>query len=65
MKFKIGFEKEDTKKVYEYWSKIIETEQWSEGFFTKSFEEKWSEYNDAYSVAFGGWGGSHGGIGIF
>ena len=58
MKFRIGFEKEDTKKLHEYWDKILETQQWSEGDFTETFEEKWSEYNDAYSVAFGGWGGA-------
>jgi len=39
MKFTIGFEKEDTKKLHEYWDKIIETQQWSEGFYTKTFEE--------------------------
>lgn len=58
MRFTIGFEKEDTKKLHEYWDKILETQQWSEGIFTKRFEEKWSEYNNAYSVAFGGWGGA-------
>jgi len=58
MKFTIGFEKEDTKKLHEYWDKILETHQWSEGYFTKSFEEKWAEYNNAYSVAFGGWAGA-------
>jgi len=56
MKFTVGFEREDTKKLYNYWNKILETHQWTEGFFTKSFEEKWSEYNNAYSVAFNGWG---------
>jgi len=54
MKFTIGFEKEDTNKLHEYWNKIIETQQWSEGNFTKTFEEKWSEYNNAHSVAFCG-----------
>lgn len=58
MKFTVGFEKEDTKKLHGYWDKILETQQWTESFFTKSFEEKWSEYNNAHSVAFGGWGGA-------
>ena len=52
MKFTIGFEKEDTKKLYDCWNKIIEAEQWSEGRFTKMFEEKWSDYNQLNSVAF-------------
>jgi len=58
MKFKIGFEKEDTKTLHRYWDKIIDTQQWTEGTFTEEFEEKWSDYNNAYSVAFGGWGGA-------
>jgi len=43
------------KKLHEYWDEIIATQQWSEGKFSRMFEEKWSEYNNAYSVAFGGW----------
>jgi len=58
MKFKIGFEKEDTKTLHRYWDKIIDTQQWTEGTFSEEFEEKWSDYNNAYSVAFGGWGGA-------
>lgn len=58
MKFTIGFEREDTKRLHEYWEEIITTQQWSEGKFTKMFEEKWSEYNNAYSVAFSSWGGA-------
>jgi len=58
MKFTIGFEKEDTKKLHDFWDKILETQQWSEGKFTEDFENKWSEHNSAYSVAFGSWGGA-------
>ena len=58
MKFTIGFEKEDTKKLHKYWDEIIDKQQWSEGYFTKRFEEKWSEYNNLYSVAFSSWGGA-------
>jgi perosamine synthetase len=58
MKFTIGFEKEDTKKLHDYWDKIIEKNQWSESNFTKMFEEKWSEYNQLQSVAFSSWGGA-------
>ena len=58
MKFTIGFEKEDTKKLHEYWDKILKIQQWSEGNFTKEFEDKWSEYNNLYSVAFSSWGGA-------
>jgi len=58
MKFRIGFEREDIKKIHRYWDEIIESQQWSEGKFTKIFEEKWSEHNDALSVAFSSWGGA-------
>ncbi len=58
MQFTIGFEKEDTKKLHEYWDEIIATQQWSEGKFTKIFEEKWAEHNELYSVAFSSWGGA-------
>ncbi len=58
MKFKIGFEKEDLKKLHRYWNEIIENQQWTEGKFTKMLEEKWSEYNNCESVAFSGWAGA-------
>ena len=58
MRFTIGFEKEDTERLYSHWNKIIETQQWSEGGFTKLFEEKWSAYNQSHSVAFSSWSGA-------
>lgn len=58
MKFTIGFEKEDLKVLHQYWDEIIASQQWSEGKFTKMFEEKWSIYNSADSVAFSSWGGA-------
>jgi perosamine synthetase len=58
MKFTIGFEKEDTKTLHEYWDQIIDTQQWSEGRYTKLFEDKWSAYNQLQSIAFSSWGGA-------
>ena len=58
MRFTIGFEKKDTKKLHRYWDEIIDKQQWSEGYFTKTFEEKWSEYNNLSSVSFSSWGGA-------
>ncbi len=58
MKFTIGFEREDTKKLYTFWDEIIESHQWTEGRFTKMFEEKWAEYNKLNSVAFSSWAGA-------
>ena len=57
MKFSIGFDKRDLPKLHKYWDKIIESQKWTEGYFTKLFEEKWSEYNNLPSVAFGSWSG--------
>ena len=50
MRFRIGFEKEDTQRLHQYWDEIIEKQQWSEGKFIQSFEEKWTAYNDCNSV---------------
>ncbi|MEW6006734.1 MAG: DegT/DnrJ/EryC1/StrS family aminotransferase [bacterium] len=59
MKFTIGFEKEDIPKLHKFWDEIMETQAWSEGKFTKMFEEKWSEYNQiSYAIAFSSWGGA-------
>ena len=58
MKFTIGFEKEDLKKLHQNWDEIIATQQWSEGKFTKMFEEKWSKYNQLPAIAFSGWAGA-------
>ena len=58
MKFTIGFEKEDTKKLQKFWNEIIQAHQWSEGKFVRMFEEKWSEYNNTYAVAFSSWAGA-------
>lgn len=57
MKFTIGFEKQDKTKLFNYFDEIITTQKWSEGKFTQEFEEKWSKWNDAYTVAFGSWSG--------
>lgn len=58
MKFTIGFEKEDIKKLHKFWDEIIKAHQWSEGKFVRMFEEKWSEYNNTYAVAFSSWAGA-------
>ena len=58
MNFKIGFEDQDRKKLNKYWDKIIDTNNWSEGQFTKLFEEKWGGYHSLHSAAFSSWGGA-------
>lgn len=58
MKFTIGFDIQDAKKLHEYWDEIIKTQKWSEGKFTGIFEDKWSEHNQLEAVAFSSWGGA-------
>ncbi|MDO8505517.1 MAG: aminotransferase class I/II-fold pyridoxal phosphate-dependent enzyme [bacterium] len=58
MKFTIGFEKEDTKKLHQMWDEVIASHRWSEGKFTEMFEEKWSVHNGISSVAFSSWAGA-------
>jgi len=58
MKFTIGFEKEDGRKLHAYIDEIIASGKWTEARFTKLFEEKWSEYNRLPAVAFSSWGGA-------
>lgn len=58
MKFKIGFEKSDLKKLHSYWDEIITNEQWTDWKFTRMFEDKWSAYNGLGSAAFSSWSGA-------
>ncbi len=37
-KFTIGFDHRDIPEIHERWDKIFDTQQWSEGQFTKEFE---------------------------
>ena len=57
MNFTIGFEKEDVATLHAYWDEIITAQQWSEGKFTKLFEERWSQHNRSTAVAFSSWSG--------
>ena len=58
MDFKIGFEIEDKKKLFEYWNEILENNVWTEGKFTKKFEEDWSIYNSKKTISFSSWAGA-------
>ncbi|MBF0483557.1 MAG: aminotransferase class I/II-fold pyridoxal phosphate-dependent enzyme [Candidatus Omnitrophica bacterium] len=58
MRFTIGFDLDDKKKVFECWDEIITTHKWSEGKYTEQFEEKWSRYHNLDSVSFVNWTGA-------
>jgi dTDP-4-amino-4,6-dideoxygalactose transaminase len=58
MRFKIGFDPDDRKKVHDYWDEIFTTQQWTEGKFTAMFEEKWAAWNGLPALSFGSWSGA-------
>ena len=58
MEFKINFELNDKKKLFEYWDDIIKNNIWSHGKYTELFEDKWSKFNDLYSLSFSSWSGA-------
>jgi perosamine synthetase len=58
MHFSIGFDKRDLPKIHEYFDKIVESNRWTESYFTELFEQKWSEYNGLDSAAFASWSGA-------
>jgi perosamine synthetase len=58
MKFKINFDLNDKKKLFNYWDDIIKNNVWSHGKYTEIFEEKWSIYNNLDSVSFSSWAGA-------
>jgi perosamine synthetase len=57
MKFSIGFDKRDLPKIHEAFDKIVESNKWTEGYYTELFENKWAAYNNLDSVAFSSWSG--------
>lgn len=57
MRFRIGFDPDDRKKVHDYWDEIFTTQHWTEGKFTAMFEEKWAAWNGLPALSFGSWSG--------
>jgi dTDP-4-amino-4,6-dideoxygalactose transaminase len=56
--FAIGFDRRDRERVLAIWDEILRGQQWSEGEWTRRFEEAWSTWNGLGTVAFGGWSGA-------
>ena len=44
--------------MFECWDEIIRNNVWSEGKFTREFEEKWSLHNSLNTVSFSSWAGA-------
>lgn len=56
--FTIGFDKRDLPRLHQYWDDIVATERWTEGPYTRRFEELWGEYNGLPAVGFASWAGA-------
>ena len=55
--FAIGFDRRDRERVLAIWDSILSGQQWSEGEWTRRFEETWGAWNGLGAVALGGWTG--------
>lgn len=56
-RFHIGFDDRDKSRVFDYWEEIFATQKWSDGRFTKLFEQRWEEWNGLPSLAMSSWAG--------
>ena len=55
--FTIGFDRRDRERVLEIWDGILSGQQWSEGEWTRRFEDAWGAWSGLPAVAFGSWTG--------
>ncbi|HVS99650.1 MAG TPA: aminotransferase DegT, partial [Solirubrobacterales bacterium] len=56
-KFAIGFDHRDRPRLFELWTEVLDSEQWSEGAKLAAFEERWAEWNKLPSVGLSSWAG--------
>jgi perosamine synthetase len=56
-KFAIGFDHRDRPRLFELWTEILDSEQWSEGKKLAAFEESWGEWNKLPAVGLSSWAG--------
>ena len=56
-KFAIGFDHRDRPRLFELWTEILDSEQWSEGAKLAAFEERWEKWNKLPSVGLSSWAG--------
>ena len=56
-KFAIGFDHRDRPRLFELWTEVLDSEQWSEGEKLAAFEERWAEWNKLPSVGLSSWAG--------
>src|SRR3954469_12662681 len=53
-RFAIGFDQRDRERLHALWEQVFDSQQWSEGELTRSFEAAWSASNGLDAVAFNG-----------
>ncbi|HEY5977166.1 MAG TPA: DegT/DnrJ/EryC1/StrS family aminotransferase [Solirubrobacterales bacterium] len=55
--FAIGFDHRDRGRLFELWTEVLDSEQWSEGRQLEAFEARWSRWNGLASVGLSSWAG--------
>jgi perosamine synthetase len=56
-RFAIGFDHRDRGRLFELWSEVLDSEQWSEGPMLAVFEQRWSKWNGLPSLGLSSWAG--------
>ena len=56
-KFAIGFDHRDRTRLFELWTEVLDSEQWSEGSKLEAFEQRWAEWNGLPSLGLSSWAG--------
>jgi dTDP-4-amino-4,6-dideoxygalactose transaminase len=56
--FAIGFDARDQERMLALWHEILSSNRWSEGPWTRRFEQRWSEWNGLAALSFTSWTGA-------
>jgi dTDP-4-amino-4,6-dideoxygalactose transaminase len=56
-KFAIGFDHRDRARLFELWTDVLDSEQWSEGRMLEAFEQRWAEWNGLPALGLSSWAG--------
>ena len=56
-RFAIGFDHRDRGRLFDLWTEVLDSEQWSEGSKLDAFEARWAEWNGLPSVGLSSWAG--------
>jgi perosamine synthetase len=56
-RFAIGFDHRDRGRLFDLWTEVLDSEQWSEGRVLEAFEKRWTDWNGLPSVGLSSWAG--------